>query len=249
MNIHELLDFLRTRRTIRRFKPDPIPDEYIEKMIEAARWSPSGANAQPWEFIIIKNQDTKDKMAELYRQIRYEYYVIEQTHVEELRHHQLRHHPRDLPMPGLRDAPVIFIVCGDRRTFQATVLAGRFIGEECGLEGTYTKNIANATYGLMLAAAALGLGAQWLTIGADWAQMLKPLLGVPAILQLHTMVPVGYPAYEPRPPYRRDIKEIVHYDKYDMSKFRPGDQIIEFIRRLRELTDSAYAQERRRDRP
>ena len=242
MEIDELLDFLRTRRSIRRFRPDPIPDEYIEKMIEAARWSPSGANGQPWEFIIVKDQKTKNTIAELYREIRYEHYVIEQTRVEELRHHQLRSPLKDLP--AFKDAPVLIIVCGDRRTFQASVLAGRFLGEECGLEGTYTKNIANATYGLILAATALGLGAQWLTIGTNWAEMLKPLLDVPPILQLHTIVPVGYPAYEPRPPYRRSIEEIVHYERYDMSKFRTGGQIIEFIRELRKRTKSAYAQER-----
>lgn len=243
MQIDEFLELVRKRRSMRRFKPDPIPDDYIEKMIEAARWAPSGANAQPWEFIIIKNQETRNKMAELYRQIRHEYYVIEQTHVEELRHPQLRYPPEDLPLPGFKDAPVIFIICGDRRAFQATALAARFIGEECGMQGTYTKGVANATYGLILAAAALGLGAQWLTIGADWAQMLKPLLGVPPILQLHTMVPVGYPAYQPPTPYRRSIEEIVHYEKYDMSKFRSGEQIINFIRELRQFTESAYSPE------
>lgn len=244
MKIDELLELMKTRRSMRRFKPEPIPDEYIDKMIEAARWSPSGANAQPWEFIIIKDQETKNKMAEMYREIRYEYYVIEQTHIPELQHHQLRSHPKDIPLAGFKDAPVVFVICGDRRTFQATVLAGRYIGEECGMQGTYTKNIANATYGLMLAAAALGLGSQWLTIGSDWAQMLKPLLGVPPIMQLHTLVPVGYPAYEPRPPYRRSAEEFVHYEKYDMSKFRAGDQIIDFVRRLRQHTEGAYSQER-----
>ena len=245
MNVDELLDHIKNRRSMRRFKPDQIPDEYIEKMIEAVRWSPSGANAQPWEIIVIKDPETKKKMAEMYREIRYEYYCIEQTHVPELQHHQLRRHPNDMPLPGFKDAPVVFIICGDRRTFQATVLAGRFIGEECGLEGTYTKNLANATYGLMLAASAMGLGSQWLTIGSDWAQMLKPILGVPPILQLHTLVPVGYPAYEPRPPYRRNAEEFVHYEKYDMSKFRSGDQVIDFVRRLREHTEGAYSQERK----
>ena len=48
MNIDELLDLLRTRRSTRKFKPDPIPDEYIEKIIEAARWALSGASAQPY---------------------------------------------------------------------------------------------------------------------------------------------------------------------------------------------------------
>jgi nitroreductase len=241
MKIDELLDLLKKRRSMRRFKPDLIPDEYIEKMIEAARWSPSGANGQPWEFIIVKDQKTKEAMAELYQQIRYEQYAIELTRVEELRHNQLLSPPRDLP--GFKDAPVIIVVCGDRRTFQASVLAGRFIGEECGLEGTYAKSVANATFSILLAATALGLGGQWVTISAALAQMLKPLLGVPPFIQLHTLVPVGYPAYEPRPPYRRSIEEIVHWEKYDMSKFRSGEQIIEFIRKLRGLTKPAYSQE------
>ena len=66
MKIDELLDLLRTRRSTRKFKPDPIPDEYIEKIIEAARWAPSGANGQPWEFIVIKDQQTKTRIAELH---------------------------------------------------------------------------------------------------------------------------------------------------------------------------------------
>lgn len=84
---------------IRRFKPDPIPDEYIDKMIEAARWSPSGANAQPWEFIIVKDPKTKTRMAELYREIQHEHYIIEQTRGEELRHHQLRSPPTNHSLP------------------------------------------------------------------------------------------------------------------------------------------------------
>jgi hypothetical protein len=55
---------------------------------------------------------------------------------------------------------------------------------------------------------------------------------------------VGYPAYEQEPTYRREAEEFVHYDKYDMSKFRTGEQVIKFIRKLRELTESAYAPEK-----
>ncbi len=241
MEIDELLDLLRRRRSVRRFKPTLIPDEYIEKMIEAARWSPSGANAQPWEFIIVKDPETKNKIAECYQQIRHGQYVIEQTRVEDLRHHQLRTPPK---LMLFKDASAIIVVCGDRRTFQATVLAGRFLGGEGSMDATYQKNIGNAIYGLHLAAATLGLGAQWLTVGAEWEQLLKPLLDVPLVLTIHTLVPVGYPAYEPPPPYRRTLEEITHYEKYDMSKFRSDEQIVDFIRELRNRTKSAYGKER-----
>ena len=142
-------------------------------------------------------------------------------------------------LPGYKDAPVLFIVCGDRRAFQASILAGVFIGSGGALDGTYQKSIANATYGLHLAAAALGLGAQWATVTTELEQLLKPLLGIPPILHIHSIVPVGYPAAEPRPPYRRNPEEFVHFEKYDMSKFRTGDRIIEDLCELRKRTRPA----------
>lgn len=244
MKIDELLDFLRTRRSIRRFRPDPIPDEYIEKVIEAARWAPSGANAQPWEFIAVKDPMVKKKIAEIYKQNHEEEHsCIEQTRIEELRHHQYGASSKDLP--GFKEAAALIVVCGDRRTLQASTLASRFLGSEGGGgEATYLKNMANATFCLHLAAASLGLGSQWVSVSAQLEQLLKPLLDVPDVLQIHTIVPVGYPAYKPQPSYRRDLKEILHFEKYDRSKFRSGSQIIEFIRKLRGRTKSNYAEGR-----
>ncbi len=57
MNYENLLELVKERRSIRKFKPDPIPDEYVDKIIEAARWAPSGGNSPPWEFIVIKKQE------------------------------------------------------------------------------------------------------------------------------------------------------------------------------------------------
>ncbi|MDP6180176.1 MAG: nitroreductase family protein, partial [Desulfatiglandales bacterium] len=65
MEIEEFLTLVRKRRNIRKFKPDPIPEESIEKIIDAARWAQSGANAQSWEFIIVKNKGIIDKIADL----------------------------------------------------------------------------------------------------------------------------------------------------------------------------------------
>lgn len=58
MQADELLDLIRNRRSIRMWKPDPVPDEYIETILEAGRWAMSGANGQPWEFIVIKDKDS-----------------------------------------------------------------------------------------------------------------------------------------------------------------------------------------------
>ncbi len=238
MQIEEFLELVRKRRSVRWFKPVPIPDEYIEKILEAARWAMSGANGQPWEFIVVRDDETKNKMAEAHLEVRKEYYAIEMTRIEELRHPA--HSRLMVKKPGFVDAPVLLVVCGDRRTLQASVLGGNFLGGEGGPGGAYLKNMANATNNMHLAAAALGLGSQWVSVNRLWERALKALLDVPEILDIHTIVAVGYPAYEPPPSYRRELKEIVHFERYDRSKFRSGDEVVEFLRDLRGRTKPAY---------
>ena len=62
MDYAGLLELVKKRRSIRRFRSDPVPDEYIEKIIEAGRWAPSGYNSQPWEFLVIKDKVLKDRI-------------------------------------------------------------------------------------------------------------------------------------------------------------------------------------------
>ena len=64
MDYDSFLELVKARRTIRRFKPDPIPDEYVDKIIEAARWAPSGFNMQPWEFVVIRDKKLKDTIVQ-----------------------------------------------------------------------------------------------------------------------------------------------------------------------------------------
>ena len=54
-----LYDIIRRRASVRKLKPDPIPDGYIEKILEAGRWAMSGANSQPWEYIVVKDAQVK----------------------------------------------------------------------------------------------------------------------------------------------------------------------------------------------
>ena len=206
MNIDEFLDLVRKRRSIRRLKSDPIPDEWVEKILESARWAMSGANGQPWEFIVVKDKQTRYKMAESWLEIRKDNYnVIERTRIEELRHPM---YARPLELPPFKDAPVLIVVCGDRRTVQATILAPSFIGAEGGKgsDATFLKNMATATQIMHLAAAALGLGSTWLSVNGIFEQSLKQILEVPPAIEVHSLVALGYPAYEPLPPYRRELK-------------------------------------------
>ncbi|MFC2012411.1 nitroreductase family protein [Chloroflexota bacterium] len=238
MMADNFFELVKKRRNIRQFKPDPVPDEYIEKIIDAARWAMSGGNGQPWEFIVVKNGETKNKIVEFYFEHQKQAYDIEKTRVKELRHHRYIEAPSSLP--SFKDAPVFIILCGDPRTVQASVLITHFLPNEGGPMAHLLKNMANAAQILHLAAAALGLGAQWVSVNVTTEVRLKALLDVPEELTIHTIIPIGYPAHEPAPPYRRELKEIIHFEKYDRSKYRSGDDIYNFLLTLRQRTRPAY---------
>ncbi len=239
MSIDEFLGTVRSRRSCRKFKPDPIPDEWIEKILEAGRWAMSGANGQPWEFIVIKDQTTKDKIAEILIRNRSRVFQIERTRVEEVRMPAYKSMPATVP--AMKTAPVIIAMVGDRRTVQATVLYVRYVFGEGGPGATYFKNMANATQLICLAAAALGLGAQWCSTNSGWEESLKALLKVPEELAVPTLIPIGFPAEKPAPPYRRKLSELVHYEAYDNSRYRTGEDIYNFLVELRKRSSGAYA--------
>jgi len=67
---NHLMEIIKKRRTVRKFKNISVPDDLIRKIVEAARWAPSALNSQPWEFIIIKDRETKNKIREIYTNAR-----------------------------------------------------------------------------------------------------------------------------------------------------------------------------------
>ena len=62
----EVLEAIGTRRSIRRYKPDPVPEEALEKILEAGRWAPSASNAQPWKFIVISDPEVRRMVGSLF---------------------------------------------------------------------------------------------------------------------------------------------------------------------------------------
>lgn len=237
MQFDEFLTLVRKRRSIRRFKKDPVPDELITKIIDVARWSMSGANAQPWEFVVVKNKRTIKKIAELYSERQMSFVCnAELSRSPELRHHQVVYASKGL-LP-FKDAPVIIVVCGDPRTVEATVLGAHLNDAEFT---TFHMNMANPVTMINLAASALGLGAQWVSMLPIWEASLKSLLGIPELYRVYTFIPVGYADYKPKGSWRRKVEEITHYDKYDKSKYRSHEQVTRFIVDLRKKTFSAYS--------
>jgi nitroreductase len=87
--MNEVLNTIRNRRTIRKFKPDPVDEDKLQMILEAGRWAPSFSNLQPWRFIIIRDQGAKKE--------------LDQAARESVLH------------LGINEAAVIVCVCVDRR--------------------------------------------------------------------------------------------------------------------------------------
>ncbi len=241
LELKEFLELARKRRSTRVFTSDPVSDECLEDILEAARWAMSGANGQPWEFVVIRDQEIKNRLADAYLWDAETVSKTERTRLPEYFHPQFRlSDPSDLSASFLwRNAPVIIAVLGDARTMFASTMVARHFEEH-----TFTANLANASFMIHLAAAAAGLGAQWISIIQPMSEMMKPILGAPPALRLFTLIPIGHPAAQGTP-YRRELKEIVHYDRYDMSKHRSQDEILGFVKFLRQRHSAGKAYPRK----
>ncbi len=229
-------EVVKARRNIRRYKPDPIPEGYIERILDAARFAQSGANGQPWEFLVVKDANLRSELAKVLAEERTQGHEIEMSRVPEMRHLGSTREAYGGHI-GIKIAPATIVVLGDPRTFQATVLSANYLSGEWD---HVHMNIGNCTQIITLAAAALGLQGQWVTTFRTTETRMKQLLGIPDIYRIYVVVPIGYPDYDAPPPYRRELDEIVHYDKYDMSKYRDPKQLQEWIMALRKGTAAHY---------
>lgn len=123
MEYKGLLELFMKRRSTYGYKPDNIPDELIDKIIEAARWAPSGANSQPWEFIVVKNKDQREKIADFFKEQADISYRVEKTRPPERQFPKYRKPPKGTP--GFARAPVYIVACGDPRTKEAYPLKAK----------------------------------------------------------------------------------------------------------------------------
>jgi len=204
-----LLELMSSQGTVRHFKSDPVPEEHLEKILQAARWAPSGANTQPWDFIVIKNSGLKEKIARIF--------------VES--HQRAKKEDKEFPYDTgeelrrrFTDPPILIIVCADTRFMKAYPKVG------------YREQILNVSLGaaiqnMMLAANALGLGLSWGTVDTLNRDKLQKLLGVPNHSRILEVLQLGYPVARAPPRFRRGPRDFTHIDKFDVSKLRSEEEI------------------------
>jgi 5,6-dimethylbenzimidazole synthase len=219
-----LMEVVRNRVTVRKFQEGyVVPEEHYGLILEAARHAPSGANAQPWHFVVVRDGDVKRQIAE--------YFVAEQRFRAKAK--------MKFPTPdyrGLTTAPGFVVVAADLRWVQA--FPG-FRDEDSELAAMYRVNaerillqsVAAATMSAHLAAAALGYCVWWVTaIGQGDAQAaMRPLLGIPEPLAVLDILAFGPAEAAPYKRWRRPLGEIAHAERFDAARLMSDAELEEWI--------------------
>lgn len=223
-----LMKVIENRVTVRSFDPDfEVPREHYDLILDAARHAPSGANAQPWHFVVVTDPAVKAQIAE--------YFVAEQRARAKMK--------MKFPTPdyrGLATAPGLIVVASDFRWVNAFPVLK---DDDSELNRMYRENaerillqsVAAATMSAHLAAGALGYCVWWVTaIGQEAAQTeMKPLLGIPDELSVLDIMCFGPPAKKPYKRFRKSLSDITNWDRFDDSHFMTDDEIDEWIARRR----------------
>jgi len=205
MENDELLKIIRERRSIRKYKSTPVPDELLMKILEAGRWAPSSENAQPWRFIVVKESETRKALGRIAgggssRRFTAEFYskkIFERFKTledEEKRKRVIEKLTSGRVSAFLAEAPVVIVVCGKLDTW------------------TPLHDCSAAIQNMLLMAKAIGLGSCW--VAAPVADIrdemeLKEHLGVPDGWKIVSAVAVGYADEDPKPRPRYPLEETV----------------------------------------
>jgi nitroreductase len=190
------------RRSIRKFKSDPVPNEVITALLDAARLAPSGSNAQPWRFKIVQDSETKKKLAEA---------AYNQSFIAQ--------------------APVVFVCCADIDGYLNGVVSGlQDLGRIGAVEDRIVKiilertdkmksisidqfgqriafNVAIAIEHVVLRALDFNLGTCWIRLMDE--QAIRAIFGWGDSISVVALLPLGYPDESSAPRKRKPIEEII----------------------------------------
>jgi nitroreductase len=179
----DLITAIMSRRSCRKYKPDEVSRDKIERILQAANWAPSGRNWQQWEFLVVTGEK-REKIGKLYGEIVAERWPEPQARTSEQR---IFLHWAET----LGDAPVVIVALTRTDADPNT--------RKMNLEST-----AAAFQNLLLAAYAEGLGTCWMTGPLRREEELKKLLEVAEDREIVALTPLGYPLEWPSPPPRLD---------------------------------------------
>lgn len=208
-----VFDIIHTTRTMRRLKPDPVPDELVVKILEAGIKAPNGGNSQTWHFVVVKDVAIKKAVQVIYKRafdeiISPRYTSSPPPPGSDAAKYKRQHKAVEYLTDHYHEAPVWIVAClrhGDR--------------DPARMSGA---SIYPAVQNMLLAARALGLGASLTTRHMVYAEDADKALELPEGYLSYAILPIGYPMGNFGPLGRGDLKEFVSLDRVGT----PWDAII-----------------------
>ncbi|MEM3054418.1 MAG: nitroreductase family protein [Candidatus Bathyarchaeia archaeon] len=205
MNVTEVI---KSRRSVRKFKPAKIPREMIENILDLARWAPSAHNSQPWRCVVVDDEKVKEKLA------------------EEMGKKWLLDMLKD-GVPKDRAEQIVQLESWNRITKSSTVVIVGLTMENMHKYPDMRRRRAEYLMGvqsvaayiqtLLLLAHYYGLGACWVCAPLFCQKVVRKVLGLPRKIEPQAMIVMGYPDEEPPPPPRKKLTEICTFNFWSKS--------------------------------
>ena len=179
-----MIDAILKRRSVREYLDEPVSDEDILQLLEAARLAPSGNNKQPWHFIVVRSLETRQALAHA-----------------------------DHDQTWMLSAPVFFVCLADATT-RIQSERDLYIDEQTSRFEVkqVIRDTAIAIDHILLQAAELGLGTCW--TGFYRQADVRPILNIPADKFVVGILTVGHPAAQPTSRPRKSLEEITHWERW-----------------------------------
>jgi nitroreductase len=207
-----LLEGMSTTRSIRRFKPDPIPVDLLRSVLEAATWAPSGSNSQGWRVVVVRDPEKRRQIGEIYRRGFLDFYPRERLATETDPSRQ-RMYTGAIHLADTigTDPPVLVLFCQPR---PADPTSRAPSGVRPWTRGS---SVYLAVQNLLLAARASGLGGCLTTVHLLYEQEVKAILGIPEGIDTFALVPLGFPRDNFGPLRRRPVDAMGYLDSWGDS--------------------------------
>lgn len=198
-------------RSMRRLKPDPIPEATLRKIVEAGIHAPSGGNRQEWGFILVRDPELKRFIRDRYQATQQQMAAL-QPPLSELPPDRQRARKAGMYLSEhMHEAPVLLLACM-AKTYPAWKEHVR------GSTATVHASIYPAVQNILLACRAHGIGATLTTTHCMFEEELKQKVGVPENMEISALLPLGFPKGKFGPTKRNPVDEVLFWDRWGNKK-------------------------------
>jgi coenzyme F420-0:L-glutamate ligase/coenzyme F420-1:gamma-L-glutamate ligase len=194
------LKFLRSRRSVRKFRPEPVPEDSVRRILEAAHAAPSAHNTQPWRFVVLRDPGARRVLAERMAGAYAADAAADGQAADAIRARNQRSVAR------IGGAPLAILALADESCLPPDPGRG-----EAGERLMLVQSVAAAVQNLLLAAQAEGLGACWVCAPAFCPQAVRESLRLPENWVSQALILIGYPDEVPPAPEKRTLDEVVRW--------------------------------------